>query len=122
MLKQSFLLSFVALGITVPISAQTTSLESALAAEVQAAHSAGAFDGLVLVAVCDRIVLRSAIGLADRAGQRAFSLTDRIPLCSVTKQFSSTLIMQEVGAAPSLAAPSHTTISTSWYSACCLKR
>ncbi len=98
MLKHSFLLSFVALGITVPISAQTSSLESALAAEVQAAHSTGAFDGLVLVAVGDRVVLRAAIGLADRAGQRAFSVTDRIPLCSVTKQLTSTLIMQEVGA------------------------
>ena len=106
MLKQSLLLAFVALGMATPIRAQTRSLESssasalasALADEVRTAHEAGAFDGLVLVAVGDRIVLKTAIGLADRANRRAFALTDRIPLCSVTKQFTATLIMQEVGA------------------------
>lgn len=98
MLKQSFLLTVVALGTIAQLGAQTPSLESALAAEVRAAHEAGAFDGLVLVAVGDRIVLRTAIGLADRASKRAFTSTDRIPLCSVTKQLTATLIMQEVGA------------------------
>ncbi len=98
MLKQVIPLFFAVVGVTSPISAQTPSLELALAAEVRAAHTAGTFDGLVLVAVGDRVVLRTAIGLADRATKRAFAMTDRIPLCSVTKQLTATLIMQEVGA------------------------
>jgi len=98
MLKQSLLLCLVALAPTAALGAQTPALEAALSAEVRAAHAAGTFDGLVLVAVGDRVVLRTAIGLADRAGKRAFALTDRIPLCSVTKQLTATLVMQEVGA------------------------
>ena len=88
----------VAACLTPPISAQSPSLEAVLAAEVRAAHAAGTFDGLVLVAVGDRVVLRTAIGSANRATKRAFAMTDRIPLCSVTKQLTATLIMQEVGA------------------------
>ena len=65
---------------------------------VQDYHARGRFDGVVLVLRRDRVVYEGGFGLADRG--RGLPNTPRTPyrICSITKQFTSLLVMQMVQA------------------------
>ncbi len=79
-----------------PPSSNPAALRDALFTVIRAAHDAGTFDGIVLVAIGDRVVLRTAIGEADRAAHTPLTPDARIPFASVTKQLTAALVLQQL--------------------------
>ena len=65
---------------------------------VQSYHEKGAFDGVVLAAKGSAPLYRGAVGWANRQARIAHRLDAPFPLCSITKQFTALLAMQEVAA------------------------
>ena len=80
-----------------PCAAQTAdSLTARLDRIVDAAHAAGAFDGVVLVGRGDRVVYERGVGLADRSWGVPNTPATRFPWASVTKQLTATVVLQLV--------------------------
>lgn len=63
---------------------------------LETAHKNGAFDGVALVARGNEVLHRGAYGMANRENHTAHSLQTPFPICSVTKQFTALLVMQQV--------------------------
>ncbi len=63
---------------------------------ITAANARGDFNGVALIAVGDRIIYKNAVGLASREWKIPFSVNTKMRFCSVTKQFTTMLIMQLV--------------------------
>ncbi len=78
------------------VAAQPSGLAARLDAVVDAAHAAGAFDGVVLVGRGDQVLYRRAVGLADRSWDVPNSAGTRFPWASVTKQVTAALVLQLV--------------------------
>lgn len=72
-------------------------LAERLDAVVQAAHDAGAFDGVVLVARGDQVLYARSAGFASRAFGIPLSVESRFPVASVTKQVAAVVALQLVG-------------------------
>lgn len=68
----------------------------ALDALVRAAHAAGQFDGVVLVARGDDVRYRRAIGSADRITQQAHVTGETWRWMAITQQVTAALVMQDV--------------------------
>ena len=88
-----------------PRATNSAALRDSLLSDIRTAHAAGTFDGIVLVALGDRVVLRTAIGDADRAAHRPLTPDALIPFASVTKQLTAALVLQQLAA-------DHATIDT----------
>ena len=71
---------------------------AALSGIVQAAHEAGKFDGVMLVARGEQVLYEGAVGLADREQARRHTVEAPFRWASVTKQVTALLVMQEVEA------------------------
>ncbi|MBC8101409.1 MAG: beta-lactamase family protein [Cytophagales bacterium] len=69
-----------------------------IGALVRGYHSRGAFDGVVLAGQNGEVVYQSAVGMADRKRGIPHVLEAPFPICSVTKQFTALLVMQQVAA------------------------
>lgn len=81
-----------------PCAAQPAdSLSARLDRIVDAAHAAGAFDGVVLVGRGDSVVYERAVGTADRSWNVPNTLETRFPWASLTKQLTATVVLQLVG-------------------------
>ena len=65
-------------------------------AVVQAAHTAGAFDGVVVLARGDTVLYAGAVGLAERAFGAPMTVETRFPVASVTKQVAAVVALQLV--------------------------
>ncbi len=76
--------------------AQAQTQEQALDAVIGEYHRRGEFDGVVLIARQGKIIYQKGFGLANREKNAANALDTPYPICSVTKQFTSLLIMQLV--------------------------
>ncbi len=64
-----------------------------------AAHEKGEFSGAVLVTRGDEVIYEGAVGEADRSWKIANDAkTTRFRICSVTKQFTAMLVLQQVEA------------------------
>ncbi len=103
LLRPALLLAvFVLLTLAiVPIKAHAQESASqplgrALNALVSGYHERGAFDGVVLVARRGTTLYEAGFGLANRERQQANWPATPYPLCSITKQFTALLVMQEV--------------------------
>lgn len=85
---------FVSFGCFLPSYAQSDAIRQVVADY----HAKGQFDGVVLVAQNGRILCSTSAGLANR--ELSIPNTDTTPyrICSVTKQFTALLVMQEVAA------------------------
>lgn len=85
-------------GLARPAAAQPAdSLSARLDRVVDAAHAAGAFDGVVLVGRGDRIAYARAVGPADRSWNVSNTTETRFPWASVTKQVTAVAVLQLVG-------------------------
>ena len=73
------------------------SLTTRLDRIVDAAHAAGAFDGVVLIGRGEETVYSRAVGLADRSWSVPNMVETRFPWASVTKQVTATVVLQLVG-------------------------
>ena len=73
------------------------SLTARLDRIVDAAHAAGAFDGVVLVGRGVETLYSRAVGEADRAWSIDNTAETRFPWASVTKQVTATVVLQLVG-------------------------
>ena len=56
------------------------------------------FEGVVLAARNGTVIYQGAVGLADRGRKTPHALEAPFPICSITKQFTALLIMQQVAA------------------------
>lgn len=77
------------------LQAQTPA-NSQLDSIITRANAAGTFDGVVLVARGDRVIYRSAVGLADRSWNIPHGIDTRLPWASVSKQVTAVLVLQLV--------------------------
>ena len=77
-----------------PIQNQTQT--QALDTLFQEYHSRGEFDGVALIARQGKILYQKGFGLADRQRNLPNALSTPYPICSITKQFTSLLVMQLV--------------------------
>lgn len=75
-----------------PLGAQPRTVD--VAALVQGYHDVGLFDGVVLAAVGDSVVLRQGYGLADVEHAILNTPTTRFRLASVTKQFTAAAVLR----------------------------
>ncbi|MES2465240.1 MAG: serine hydrolase domain-containing protein, partial [Armatimonadota bacterium] len=67
-----------------------------IGALVKSYHERSLFDGVVLAAQKGAVVYQGAIGLADRQRRIPHTLEARFPICSITKQFTALLVMQQI--------------------------
>lgn len=74
--------------------AQTTRLDDVLRAHLARAHAAGRFDGAAMVWT-GTDGAGSAVGEADRAAHRPWTLDTRSPWCSVTKLVAAVVVLQQ---------------------------
>ena len=73
-----------------------TEITAKLVALLDAAHEKDTFDGVALVSRGDTILCKKAWGFADRERKIKHDVHRPFPLCSITKQFTALLVMQEV--------------------------
>ena len=73
-------------------------MQSNLRAIVDKAHTAGTFDGVVVVSHNGQAIFKEAVGLADRVRHIPMTEHTVFRLASETKQVTALLIMQEVSA------------------------
>ncbi len=71
-------------------------MSDAIHALLADAHAKGEFDGVALVGQGDTVLYRGALGLADRKKEIPHALDRPFPICSITKQFTALLVMQQV--------------------------
>lgn len=82
-------------GLAATVAAQP--LAERVGALVDAAHAAGAFDGVVVVARGDSLLYAGAFGEANRAFGVPMTVDTRFPVASVTKQVAAVVALQLVG-------------------------
>ncbi len=88
------LLVVFCLCLAAPASAQP--LAERVGAVVEAAHVAGAFDGVVVVARGDSVLYAGAFGEANRAFGVPMAVDTRFPVASVTKPVAAVVALQLV--------------------------
>ena len=69
-----------------------------IGAIVEQYHAKGLFEGIALVADSGSVIYRGAVGQADRSRSIPHSPEAPFPICSLTKQFTALLVMQQVAA------------------------
>ncbi len=80
-------------GVDEPVK-KTETVAKRLAAVAQAWHEAGQFDGTILVADQGRIIWQGGVGFAVHEWKNANGPAVRYPIASLSKQFTSVLVMQ----------------------------
>ena len=74
-----------------------TNASEKIAQLLAAAHAKGEFSGAVLVTQGERVLYEGAMGEADRSWKIANDFkTTRYRICSITKQFTALLVLQQV--------------------------
>jgi CubicO group peptidase (beta-lactamase class C family) len=95
-MKSPFFCSLLATSLLLQLSAQAQSLPKQLDALATSYAKAGQFNGTVLVAEHGKVVFTKGYGLANREWNQPNAADTRFRLGSLTKQFTSMLVMQLV--------------------------
>lgn len=77
-----------------PITRSDNNVISVLANELEREHLAGTFDGLVVVAEGDTVLLKSAYGCADREGSITNTTAAIFDMGSIAKTFTAAAVLQ----------------------------
>lgn len=95
-LKIKLIVAIVAVCLLSISAVDAQSKPEKIAKLIAAANVKGDFNGVALVAAGDRIIYKTAIGLANREWRVPFHSRTKMRFCSLTKQFTAMLVMQLV--------------------------